>query len=542
MSLKKRSLMGIFFISSLFLFLVAWFSNSQASLIDVIRPAQADSQSTNQIQSNLPVTEISLSDPEDIVISEKFGRIREIFRGNNSKIIINIQDAHCNFEAQTNISHILDSLNERYGLRLVALEGSSGEIDPSIFTTFPDEDVREEVATYFLKKGKINGAEFLSITSKNPPMLFGVETKEYYLANLAAFTNTIEDREVAKTACAIVKTVLDELKDSIYGKDLKVLDEKITNFKKGTDDLAGFADYLRKIALSKKVPFKNRFLNLEFLCRTVDMEKTIDFNKVERERSKVITVLEKSLNKDELNTLFEKSLSFKSGQISASRYHIYLRAITQEKGAKFNKYKNLALYTDYLVLYDKINSQRLFEEISELSDAVKEKLFKNKDQRALDKLSRNIRLLEGMFDISMSRADVDYYKRNKADFKSSVFIDFIKKRARKYRIAYDWDPNFSLIDKHLPDFEHFYRIADTRDDALIENTIKKMEEEKLQAAALITGGYHTEGIAERLRKRGISYVIIAPRITQVDKDSPYLEILSGGKVSFEDMFTKEEDR
>ncbi|MCX5715590.1 MAG: hypothetical protein NTV07_01770, partial [Candidatus Omnitrophica bacterium] len=144
-----------------FCFLVANPSFSQTPFTDVLRPSQ-------EVEG---AAKLAVTNPESIIISENVGRVKEIFRGEPQKLIINIQDAHCNFEAQTNISQILDTLGNNYGLNFVALEGSSGEIDPSLFTTFPDEEIRKEVATYFLKKGKINGAEYLAITSKNPPKL-----------------------------------------------------------------------------------------------------------------------------------------------------------------------------------------------------------------------------------------------------------------------------------------------------------------------------------------------------------------------------------
>jgi len=506
---------------------------SQANLTDALKPPRSDSHTIVQIAANLEEASNSfhVTDPEKIIIAENIGRVKEIFKGQDGKLIINIQDAHCNFEAQTNISQILDVLVKN-GLRIVALEGSSGEIDPSLFTTFPDEDIRKEVAAYFMKKGEINGAEYLAITSKNPPQLYGVETKEYYLANLNSFLNSLKGRNEMKSACAGVRSILDKLKERIYSKELKELDAKaLLNNGNNEGNLVEYCEFLKQAAESRKAAL-DKFSNLALLYKTINIEKALDFNKVETERAGVIAALEKTLSQNEIEELFEKSVSFKSGKIGAAMYHVYLRKLASVKGIDLTDYPNLNLYSEYLVIYEEINSYGLLKEITALEDEIKEKLFKNNDQRALEKLSRNIRLLENMLDIAMSREDVDYYQQNKNDFRSEVFIDFIKNQSKKYNTSSNYDPNFALLDKYLPDLENFYRIADTRNDAIIENTLKRMDEKNLNVAALITGGYHTEGIAERLRARGISYIVIAPRITKEDKDNPYLKVLSGGARQF----------
>ncbi|MCM8781710.1 MAG: hypothetical protein NC828_01445, partial [Candidatus Omnitrophica bacterium] len=504
---------------------------SHASLADALKPAKSSTQDITLIETAFATSSpFPVTDPEKIIIPSNIGTIKEVFKGGNDKLIINIQDAHCNFEAQTNISHILDILAKESGLKFVALEGSTGEIDPSLFTTFPDEEIKKEVAAYFLKKGEICGAEYLAITSKTPPRLYGVETKEHYLANLAAFSNTLKDRDKIKVATVSVKNLLNKLKEHIYSKELKELDTKSVAYRNNRIDLIEYCTYLKQVAKSKRVPIE-RFPNLGLLYETIEIEKTLDFAKVEGERSAVISALEKTLSDKELDDFLSKSVSFKNSEITAVTYYVYLRQICRTKAVDFGKYPNLSRYTDYLIIYEKIDNANLLREIAALENVIKERLLVNQNQRILDKLSMNIHLIEKMFDISLSREDVERYKRNKNDFRAVAFIDFIKQNAKKYGISSEYNPNFVLLDKYLPDLENFYRIADTRDDAIVENTLKKMEEENLAVVAIITGGYHTEGIAERLRNRGISYVVIAPRITKPDPNNPYLTILSSEKIA-----------
>ena len=100
---------------------------------------------------------------EDIGISIDAGTVKSKYQGKTGKIIVHIQDAHCNYEAQNNINKILDQLSKEDNVRIVAVEGAEGIVDTTWFKAFPDAEIRREVADYFMKKGEITGAEFFSI-------------------------------------------------------------------------------------------------------------------------------------------------------------------------------------------------------------------------------------------------------------------------------------------------------------------------------------------------------------------------------------------
>ncbi|MEI8176509.1 MAG: hypothetical protein WCG78_06540, partial [Candidatus Omnitrophota bacterium] len=507
---------------------------ARASLTDAVKPPSfknAEELKSADVGISSASQIVPLTDPEKFLLTENLGSIREVFKGDKSKLVINIQDAHCNYEAQTNISRILDGLIKNYGLKLVALEGSTGAIDPTLFTTFPDEKIRREVADHFLKEGKICGAEYLAITSPRPPQLYGVETKEYYLQNLAAFTSTLKDRKELQAVCLSLNNALAALKPRIYSKELRELDEKYAEFKSKKNNLEKFLAYLKQAADSKKI-LMSEYPNACLLHGASLLEKTIDFTKVEQERAGLIEVLAKTLSPVEAQDLYARSVAFKNNDISAVEYHAFLRQTADTKKVGTGEYPSFVTYTDYLQIYAKINIGALTKEVDELVEKLKSRLFANDDQRTLDRLSANIKLLDHMFDISMSKADFDLYQDDKKNFSGAVFTEFIATQANKYRIAPDISPNTLLIDKYLPELENFYRVANARDEAILENTLKKMDDEKTPVVALITGGYHTDGMTQRLRGLGISYLVISPRITHEEKESPYLSVLSQSGAKF----------
>ena len=73
---------------------------------------------------------LSLIDRPDL--PDSYGTIKSSFKGNREQIVLHIQDAHVNEEAQRNIANILRYFSEKYQLGLVNLEGASGERDRGI--------------------------------------------------------------------------------------------------------------------------------------------------------------------------------------------------------------------------------------------------------------------------------------------------------------------------------------------------------------------------------------------------------------------------
>ena len=81
-------------------------------------------------------------------------RVKEIYKGSPNKVVIHIQDAHNNYEAQTNIANIIDLLVEQYGLTVAGIEGSSGKILTDLYATFPDDDARYSATDFFVRENQ----------------------------------------------------------------------------------------------------------------------------------------------------------------------------------------------------------------------------------------------------------------------------------------------------------------------------------------------------------------------------------------------------
>ncbi|MFH1878404.1 MAG: hypothetical protein ABH883_06330 [Candidatus Omnitrophota bacterium] len=526
MSVFKKN----FFLKAISVFMIFAFSLSNVSFA-----------ATEEVQNPPEKTDVR-SEPlnvEDIGIAIDAGTIKSKYSGDKNKVIIHIQDAHCNFEAQTNINKMLDQLNKECGIDLISVEGAEGLVDTTWFRAFPDEEIRKEVATYFMKKGEITGAEFYSITSEYQGTIFGAETREYYIKNLKSFTEVYPYKASIEKYFSDMQEISNRIKAVIYPDNLKELDSKIRAFD-GKDkelELSDYAEYLFKSVSKYKIDSAD-CPNFEKLVKTLEYEKKINFDIVDQERSDYIDALSKKLSKEQMTELVSQSISFKKGHIKALDFYGYLRDLAKENDVDIvHDYPNLFYYYIYTKLYEGIENENLFREIDLLESRLKKKMFQDETQEKLDKYSHMLTMFVNLVNIELTNEDYDLFKDYSKQFSLEDVLEFISGLIRKYNLNYDMGPMPDEIKNNIPNMIAFYEIAIKRDAALIDNTLSQMEKEGKDRCVMIAGGFHTRGIKTLLEKQGISYVVVTPKITK-NVETPYLKVLTNQRTSLEDIITE----
>ncbi|MCK5242819.1 hypothetical protein KAR34_10235, partial [bacterium] len=198
-----------------------------------------------EVQTYLLNSETIRFSGRPIEIPKKIGKITQSFQGEN-KLVIYIEDLHCNYEVQDNIARIIDYLANHHNLRVVGIEGASHTVNVSKLSTFPVESVKKEVGRYFMRQGKISGAEFYAATGRRPIVLEGIENAAYYQAGRECVMTFLND-ESQGYVCDI-RERLEILKAKIYNSKLTALDKKKTAFRDGRLSLFHYCRYLLKTA------------------------------------------------------------------------------------------------------------------------------------------------------------------------------------------------------------------------------------------------------------------------------------------------------
>jgi len=474
---------------------------------------------------------------ENIGIAIDTGTIRSKYSGDTGKVVVHIQDAHCNYEAQTNINRILDQVTKECGIDMISVEGAEGLVDTAWFKAFPDAEIRKEVATYFMKKGEITGAEFFSIISDYNGTIFGAETRDYYVKNLKAFTEVYPYKNAIEDYFTKLQGVVNRLKGIVYPPKLKKLDAKIRAFNAKEIELSEFAEYLHKDLSTENMGLVD-FPNFKRLVQTLEYEKKIDFDVVDQERSEYIDVLGKKMSKKDMAELVGQSIRFKKGHIKAVDFYSYLRELAKTNNIPIvQEYPNLFYYYVYTKLYDGIDNEQLFKELDKIETALKDRFFTDDTQRTLDKYSTMVSMYVDLINIELTNDDYDQFKAYTAGASINDILEFISRQCAKYNLSYSVENAPAQIIENLPRMVDFYEIAIKRDKALLDNTLNQMESEGKNSCVLIAGGFHTKGIKHMLEEKGISYVVVTPKITKT-VETPYIKVLTNQRTSLEDIITE----
>lgn len=465
--------------------------------------------------------------PGEIKIPPEYGRVTEVFDSGGDKLVVHIQDAHTNYEAQKNSAFILEDLINKHGLYLILVEGGSRDVSLNQYRERAPLEERKKTADEALKEGTIAGEEYLNIASDYPMKLQGIEDRNLYDQNMTAFLEVDKLKNDALLFTKLLSDVAENLKTKLYSKALKDLDEKRIGFKQERVRLTDYIKYLNDLAKVKKIDLSS-YKNYKNLIDSVELEKTIDFNAVEKERADVIDLLSKKITKDDLNELLTKSVDFKSGKLTQVQYHTYLKDKMTSQKVDINKYPNLERYIRYIITYEKIDSASLFRELKVAEENIEQSLFTDDDQRRLARIGKDLELLIEFINLKLAPDDFEYYQKNEANFNIPVWVRFLNARAIKYKLTQKIPEDTQVIEKITPPLKDFYLIARKRDDVFLNNTKKYMDAEGVKIAALIAGGFHTPAITQLFRINSISYVVVSPKVVKPTDEKLYHKILTEG--------------
>ncbi|MCG2703479.1 MAG: hypothetical protein L6366_03780, partial [Candidatus Omnitrophica bacterium] len=184
----------------------------------------------------------------------------------------------------------------------------------------------------------------------------------------------------------------------------------------------------------------------------------------------------------------------------------------------------------------------LFSELDSLLERIKNGLYTTYTQKMLDHNLKVIRLARNLYSTKLLNRDLTQVKKYEGDFKAQKFRTYVEREAKRLKLELPLprQEDMEAMEKTLPDLENFYYYASQRDNILAVNTLNGMAQEKESVGVLVTGGFHTDGIAQYLKEKRVSYVVICPVIDKLeDDDERYINALKGKKTPFEEMLEKE---
>jgi len=461
--------------------------------------------------------EVSTSIIADIKIPFDLGAIQSSHQGTNGKTIIHIQDAHCNYSCQHSIKGLLEHLNKEHGIDLALLEGGAGDYDLSVLSDIEDVDLREDLADYFARQGRINGAELFAISNPGKITLKGLEDADLYLKNLGAYKDALVDREGAHASIERIEGNLNDLKKSFYSDSMKGFDEKREAYLKKELDLNGYVNYLTGLCDSHKLDI-GAYANIARLVETLKDEGKIDFKAANAEREVVIDKITKKVSKLELEALVKKCLEFETGKLDQKTFYKYLFRKAGSIGLKINTdYKELSQYSRYLEKYASFDKVTLFREIDSLEADIAAVLCVSEPERELYALCRGVEIIKELVSAAITRDKYDYYVENKMLLRTADFLSFIN-RYKKASI------DTLALDSCIKKMELFYQLSFKRDQAFLGNIERLAKDE--ENLVVVSGGFHLENLKQLFQRKGYSYISVMPEFDP-ESECRYFNLLNG---------------
>lgn len=467
-----------------------------------------------------------------IEIPQELGIIKESYTSkyNPYKLVIHIQDAHANPEAQENEARLIKYLKDKYRVNLVSVEGGFGDFDAGFFRGFPkDKKVREKIARYFLARAFISGTDYLLITEDEPPAVYGAEDKELYTTHLNTFRENQHFSHSLNRSLGAMESVIKTLKNKYYSRDLKELDSRVNDFRQGRTSLEDYLSYLNILSITHSFDL-SRFPNLSRIIKLQELEHKINFEKAESERRDLIDALAGALSKQGLEGLVKNSLDFKADKLTPGEYYSYLEGLARDAAIQVKDYAHLFNYIQYVSLSGHLENSRVFAEMEAFTEALKEKFITTLTQKDLNSLTYIIQILKGLSNINLLPKDYEYFKKNRDAFTSNN-IGLVLRRYNS-SIA-----NFLPADKDISSLEKFYSLAYERNNAIVSNSLNRLNRDYgSNSVILVAGGFHTQGITSILKEKDVSYVVVAPKIkTADDRETAYFSLLKEKRLSLSDI-------
>jgi hypothetical protein len=408
--------------------------------------------------------------------------------------LIIIEDAHSIESVQREIMQIIEHVNSdltQSGIvptPLILQEGGSyGAIQTEILKK---ERTPRELHAFLdqeFTSGALGAAEYLH-TRKGGFTFWGIETRELYEKNYTHFMEIASLRSEIKKVIDRFEACFEELRTLIFTEEMKDFYARMSN-PENTEDIGEYLETLRLLALQYSIDLKQYPTFSEYF-ETHAAIRNLNIEKCAQELARFNALNKSSHTLENVPALYSENL------ITLSDYPLL--------------YSHGKLHT--LLLATQMVS--FIEDKEKLEHELFQKIAYAEEEKELVSALRKFFIVKKILSFTLTRDEYDYYAsiaEKETNLLQEVVL-FLKSYFTALEITLP-------LDTLLVSAENFYRAVDARDEALTENIIKALRENQVPCALLVIGGFHTEGITARLKKKNISFVVLSPRVLELTEES-----------------------
>ena len=474
----------------------------------------------------------SVSDVPVYELDIKGMRRGSSFAGSREAQLVLIRDLHCQLEAQMGIAGAIRQIHSKTGISRVFLEGAEGAVRTLLYESFPNETVRKMVGKEFVKNGYLTGAEYAAIESGVSAglELYGVEEARLYVENLKAFRETRSQYAEIKEETDRISEWMGVLKNAGFSKKLQrvervheMIDGKRTlELEKALNTLS---EVIAETEDQAQVDPFARWPEVSKLNRAFQINSEINQEAVDAEMSALISLLEKSLVKEELKEMISRALRYRLGQIPVIEYAGYLKKMYEEnelgKQSFAEEYPQLEKWYEVSGIQENIEFEILMQQLEELVGGLRNRFAKNEDVGDIIQLYDRWRLVEKLMSLELRQEDLKKLKEQGMETVKEQVFQALSGAAARYPAAGSAPGEPAGLDGVITSGRLFYDCASKRDHILVTKTLERFKGgERVNKGSmkgkgiLVTGGFHTQGIEAILKEKGVSYLTLTPMVTR----------------------------
>lgn len=430
--------------------------------------------------------------------------------------VVLVLDAHDVESAQRNIAGFLRRM-QRALAPVVGVEGTSGAFVLERYRNLLAPAPQRALMEHLLKKGFLNGVEYFALLEEDVPALWGVEDPALYEGNVRAYRNALSEQDAVRAALGRLFAAARQRSSERFAPPLRAFLGEVNARHEDRGDAGRYAEKLAEILVDAVGPQTRAFL------RAKRLEEGLSFPEVEQARAAFIERVSPRLSPAETQALVRLTADFRAGALSARAYYDRLERAAAAKGVPVAAYPPFHKYIEYVAAADAVDPTELMEEWDASEERAVDRLARPEDRPLIDWWA-DLRLIERAVGHALTPTEWDRYQQR------NVGSGWRERGLAAEAPAEDLD----RVCRALPLFEEFFKAADARNVALLDNLLAEARRRGALDAVLVTGGFHAPALRGLLRSRGLSHAVVAPVVTDVPEDGAgYLQAFAPTRTPLE---------
>ncbi|MFC1566369.1 tetratricopeptide repeat protein [bacterium] len=483
----------------------------------------------------------------------------ETFQGKKDAKLYIIPTIHCHPNTQTSIKQIIEKLKAKHGdtLQTIGIEGSVGEIKLDSLQNIKSEVVRRKVLEFLATKGELFGAEVYAAINPGSVKVYGLEDKDVYMQNFRQLYKSLTYKDEIQKLFEKINKMVRRGKTVLYTDSLRKFEDVREDYQNGNLDTNTFIEELVRYVSHSSVSFRAEKRSFEVR----NLKTVSDQSEPNDKISQSLTLLrndtqfaKKYPNIDKVRKMGELSRQIRQREVQLQMgvllrrlipyltdeekaelgskqgedYYGYIEQLLKSKNIHYRGYPMLNTYMKYLKYKAEVNHEALLSGLNELEYEIAKSLGRGKHPKNLIFMDHNTKLLNDYLNNSVSIAS-----REKWETVHDEYYRTTKLMSSKLT----HNDMFTDIENDLKEAERnmreFYKTANKRNEIMVMQILGHLRmtndellmtnERKKKAyglqltayssiAVMIIGGYHTRGVTDILRTKGISYEVIMPKV------------------------------